>query len=120
MFSNSFSITLPNIGKYFSGIHFPGIHFPRNSLSKRKQLSCKQTEPIYYLLAHELNRQNRISTCHVSCLNCVCYLNLSPYITPLYVLSHVYCEGFFLKHIYTMKTIKLQVFLSLKNFIRQI
>jgi hypothetical protein len=37
MFSNLFSITLPNIGKYF-----PGIHFPRNSLSKKKLLSSKQ------------------------------------------------------------------------------
>ena len=46
MFSSSFFITLPNIGKYFPGIHFPGIHFPRNSLSKRKQLYCKQTEPL--------------------------------------------------------------------------
>jgi len=40
VFSNLFSITLPNIGKYF-----PGIHFPRNSLSKKKLLSCKQTGP---------------------------------------------------------------------------
>jgi hypothetical protein len=37
VFSNLFSFTLPNIGKYF-----PGIHFPRNSLSKRKLLSSKQ------------------------------------------------------------------------------
>ena len=49
MFSNLFSITLPNIGKYF-----PGIHFPRNSLSKRKLLSCKQTGPIFTIsLIHE-------------------------------------------------------------------
>jgi hypothetical protein len=45
VFSSSFFIILPNIGKYFSEIHFPGIHFPRNSLSKRKLLSCKQTGP---------------------------------------------------------------------------
>jgi len=38
VFSNLFSITLPNIGKYF-----PGIHFPRNLLSKKKLLSSKQT-----------------------------------------------------------------------------
>jgi hypothetical protein len=31
MFSNLFSITLPNIGKYFPGIHFPGIHFPKGN-----------------------------------------------------------------------------------------
>jgi hypothetical protein len=31
VFSNLFSITLPNIEKYF-----PGIHFTRNSLSKKK------------------------------------------------------------------------------------
>ena len=43
MFSNSFSITLSNIRIHFLGIHFPGIHFPRNSLSKRKPLSSKQT-----------------------------------------------------------------------------
>ena len=35
MFSNLFSIILPNIGKYF----------PRNSLFKRKLFSSKQTEP---------------------------------------------------------------------------
>jgi len=40
VFSNLFSITLPNIKKYF-----PGIHFLRNSLSKRKLLSSKQTGP---------------------------------------------------------------------------
>jgi hypothetical protein len=40
VFSNLFSITLPNIGKYFSGIHFPW-----NSLSKKKLLSSKQTGP---------------------------------------------------------------------------
>ena len=45
MFSSSFSITLPNIRKYFPGIYFSGIHFPWNSLSKRNSLSCKQTEP---------------------------------------------------------------------------
>ena len=43
MFSSSFFITLPNIGIHFSGIHFPEIHFPRNSLSKRKPISSKQT-----------------------------------------------------------------------------
>ena len=32
MFSNLFSITLPNIKKYF-----PEIHFPRNSLSTKKK-----------------------------------------------------------------------------------
>ena len=42
MFSSLFSITLPNIEKYFPGIHFPGIYFPRNSISKKKPLSCKQ------------------------------------------------------------------------------
>jgi hypothetical protein len=31
MFSNLFFITLPNIEKYFSGIHFPGIHFPKGN-----------------------------------------------------------------------------------------
>jgi hypothetical protein len=45
VFSNLFFITLSNIGKYFPGIHFPGIHFSRNSLSKKKLLSCKQTGP---------------------------------------------------------------------------
>jgi len=45
VFSNLFSTTLPNIKKYFPGIHFPGIHFLRNSLSKRKLLSSKQTGP---------------------------------------------------------------------------
>jgi hypothetical protein len=45
VFSNLLSITLPNIGKYF-----PGIHFPRNSLSKRKLLSSKQTRPNYFKL----------------------------------------------------------------------
>jgi hypothetical protein len=48
VFSNLFSITLPNIEKYFSEIHFPGIHFPWNSLSKKKLLSSKQTGPIYF------------------------------------------------------------------------
>jgi len=38
MFSNLFSITLPNIGKYFLG-----IHFFRNLLSKKTLLSSKQT-----------------------------------------------------------------------------
>jgi hypothetical protein len=38
VFSNLFLITLPNIEKYF-----PGIHFPRISLFKRKLLSSKQT-----------------------------------------------------------------------------
>jgi hypothetical protein len=45
MFSNLLSITLPNIGKYFSGIHFTGIYFLRNSLSKKKLLSGKQMGP---------------------------------------------------------------------------
>jgi hypothetical protein len=45
VFSNLFSITLPNIEKYFPGIHFPEIHFSRNSLSKKKLLSSKQTGP---------------------------------------------------------------------------
>jgi hypothetical protein len=31
VFSSSFSITLPNIGKYFLRIHFPGIHFPKGN-----------------------------------------------------------------------------------------
>jgi hypothetical protein len=31
VFSNLFSITLPNIGKYFPGIHFSGIHFPKRN-----------------------------------------------------------------------------------------
>jgi len=31
VFSNLLSITLPNIGKYFSGIHFPRIHFPKKN-----------------------------------------------------------------------------------------
>jgi hypothetical protein len=57
VFSSSFSITLPNIGIHFPGIHFPGIHFPRNSLSKRKQLSCKQTEPKTY---SEVERVERV------------------------------------------------------------
>ena len=42
MFSNLFFITLPNIGKYF-----PGIHFPRNSLSPeftfQKETTFQQT-----------------------------------------------------------------------------
>ena len=33
MFSSSFPITLPNIKKYFPGIHFPGIHLPANKRS---------------------------------------------------------------------------------------
>ena len=49
MFSNLLSITLPNIGKYF-----PGIHFSRNSLSKRKLFSSKQTGPyIKYFIVHK-------------------------------------------------------------------
>jgi len=40
VFSSLFFIILPNIEKYF-----PGIHFPWNSLSKKKLLSCKQTGP---------------------------------------------------------------------------
>jgi hypothetical protein len=31
VFSNLFSITLPNIGKYFPEIHFSGIHFPKGN-----------------------------------------------------------------------------------------
>jgi hypothetical protein len=31
VFSNLFSITLPNIGKYFPGIHFPEIYFPKEN-----------------------------------------------------------------------------------------
>jgi hypothetical protein len=38
MFSNLFFITLPNIRKYFFGIHFPEIHFPKkNYFSANKQ-----------------------------------------------------------------------------------
>jgi hypothetical protein len=47
MFSSSFSITLPNTGKCFPGVHFLGIHFPRNSLSPeftfQKEITFLQT-----------------------------------------------------------------------------
>jgi len=49
VFSNLFFITLPNIGKYFSGIHFPW-----NSLSKKKLLSSKQTGP-YFSLHYQIS-----------------------------------------------------------------
>ena len=49
MFSNLFSITLPNIGKYF-----PGIHFPRNSLSPeftfQKETTFQQTNGALVLI----------------------------------------------------------------------
>jgi hypothetical protein len=36
VFSNLLSITLPNIGKYFTGIHFSkGNYFPANKRGKR-------------------------------------------------------------------------------------
>jgi len=54
VFSNLFSITLPNIGKYF-----PGIHFPWNSLSKNKLLSYKQTGPLYLSIeAHKTTQKS--------------------------------------------------------------
>jgi hypothetical protein len=38
VFSNLFSITLPNIGKYFPGIHFQKInYFPANKWGKDKE-----------------------------------------------------------------------------------
>jgi len=38
VFSNLFSITLPNIGKYFPGIHFPkGNYFPANKRGLRQE-----------------------------------------------------------------------------------
>jgi hypothetical protein len=37
VFSNLFSITLPNIGKYFPGIHFPEIHFPKKNYFPAKK-----------------------------------------------------------------------------------
>jgi len=49
VFSNLLFITLPNIEKYFFGIHFPW-----NSLSKKKLLSSKQTGP--YLVAASRGR----------------------------------------------------------------
>jgi len=42
VFSSLFSITLPNIEKYFSE-----IYFSRNLFSKKKQFSCKQTNPSF-------------------------------------------------------------------------
>ena len=59
MFSNLFFITLPNIEKYFLGIHFSGIHFPRNSLSKKKLLSNKQTEPKKLTIPSSVNYSAR-------------------------------------------------------------
>jgi hypothetical protein len=42
VFCNLFSITLPNIGKYFSGIHFPkGNYFPAN-----KRGLCENKEKV--------------------------------------------------------------------------
>ena len=51
MFFSSFSITLLNIGKYFPEIYFLKIYFPQNSLSKKKSLSCKQTEPQIFVFS---------------------------------------------------------------------
>jgi hypothetical protein len=39
MFSNLFSITLPNIGKYFPGIHFPKEnYFPANKRGLKEKV----------------------------------------------------------------------------------
>jgi hypothetical protein len=42
VFSSLFSITLPNIGKYFPEIHFPGIHFTANKQGLKENLSHKR------------------------------------------------------------------------------
>ena len=47
MFSSLFSITLPNIGKYFLEIHFPGIHFPKkNYFSANKRGLIVRTDSV--------------------------------------------------------------------------
>jgi len=56
MFSNLFSITLPNIGKYFSGIHFlKENYFPANKwesklLWRENPEVLKENTPIYIIL----------------------------------------------------------------------
>jgi hypothetical protein len=54
VFSNLFSITLPNIEKYFPGIHFSGIHFPKGNYfpaNKRgKRFTNKQSLEIIIII----------------------------------------------------------------------
>jgi len=42
VFSNLFSITLPNIGKHFPGIHFPGIYFPKGNYFPANKRGLRQ------------------------------------------------------------------------------
>jgi len=57
LFSNLFSITLPNIGKYFPGIHFPKEnYFPANKRGlKKKKKKIKVVVGSRKPATHEVN-----------------------------------------------------------------
>jgi len=85
VFSNLFSITLPNIEKYFPGIYFPGIHFPKENYFPANKRGLREYKLFY---CAQNNKRPFYPTFKA---NCVIFTMQNRYFTiPIY--DYNYCR----------------------------